>query len=325
MDLEKHSVSDAAEAFARYVHNQWGVGQQTHCGDTGALLFLSDHDRAIYISRGSALDTILTDRRLDQTIHGMKKKLQKREYSQAIVGALQDLDRWIERGEPQMREILLDFLVQYGGLILIGGMCFAAYHHRRRQVREYARVASQLNALDQARAEALRGQFRISSCPICLEEFQKYSETGSDGKPLRLLRCGHAFDETCWSEWVASGRGAVDKCPICQQDVGPPPSPQGLVRRSSGNSSDGNEIQMRRFRSERNFRLARLQLRYPEFVRDREIQRWTDDSYEGQMARDQSFVNNDPRRGTSTTSTGGDSNGNGFGGGSSSGGRGGRW
>ena len=30
---------------------------------------------------------------------------------------------------------------------------------------------------------------------------------GADGQPLKLLRCGHVFDESCWAEWVSSGTG----------------------------------------------------------------------------------------------------------------------
>jgi uncharacterized membrane protein YgcG len=43
---------------------------------------------------------------------------------------------------------------------------------------------------------------------------------GSDGLPITLLRCGHVFDQTCWLEWVHSGQGQIDKCPICKQHVG---------------------------------------------------------------------------------------------------------
>ena len=45
---------------------------------------------------------------------------------------------------------------------------------------------------------------------------------GSDGLPIKLLRCGHVFDETCWRCWVRSGNGDPCRCPVCRRDVGAP-------------------------------------------------------------------------------------------------------
>ncbi len=36
---------------------------------------------------------------------------------------------------------------------------------------------------------------------------------GSDGLPLKILRCGHVFDQTCWKCWVSSGQGNPCICP----------------------------------------------------------------------------------------------------------------
>ena len=43
---------------------------------------------------------------------------------------------------------------------------------------------------------------------------------GNDDKPIKFLRCGHIFDETCWKMWVDSGHGNALMCPVCRQDVG---------------------------------------------------------------------------------------------------------
>ena len=84
-------------------------------------------------------------------------------------------------------------------------------------------------------------------CPICLEPFEPDIATidmeqslekhkqrhtridsygipliGTDDKPIKLLRCGHIFDMTCWQMWVDSGQGNVLICPVCRQDVGAP-------------------------------------------------------------------------------------------------------
>ena len=47
---------------------------------------------------------------------------------------------------------------------------------------------------------------------------------GSDNLPLKLLRCGHTLDQTCWKHWVDSsvsnGNGNHLECPICRQEIG---------------------------------------------------------------------------------------------------------
>ena len=45
---------------------------------------------------------------------------------------------------------------------------------------------------------------------------------GSDDKPIKLLRCGHIFDLSCWQMWVDSGTGNPWICPVCRQDIGRP-------------------------------------------------------------------------------------------------------
>jgi len=92
-------------------------------------------------------------------------------------------------------------------------------------------------------------------CPICLEPFDRTPEKdesaecdiasvdssekrrnqklkrvdsfgiptiGSDDKPIKLLRCGHIFDLSCWQMWVDSGTGNPWICPVCRQDIGRP-------------------------------------------------------------------------------------------------------
>jgi uncharacterized membrane protein YgcG len=345
-----------AQEFAQFLHNDWGVGIDTPCGGTGILIFLSDKDRTIYISRGKALESVLTDRRLDQTIRHMKPLLQQRLYGDAITNAIREIDYFIRLGEPQLKERINDWVTAYLGLVWFAalvGFAFRAIRKESERRRIYAQVTSHLDDLDRARAEALQGRFLAVSCPICLESFKSEEDTarpktGSDGLPLKLLRCGHVFDETCWSEWVNSGQGNVCKCPICKQDVGGERevslhSDSTLTRRAVDSQNDGdNDSQhdgssqeetriLRQYNRERNFRLVRLGNRYPQFIRQQQIQRWTQSTYDGSLARDPSFVNSDPHRhattgGGSKSGTRSSSSGSsGFGGGSSGGGRGGRW
>ena len=359
MDLAKSpsNPEKAAELLARQVHDKWGVGMDTECGGTGILLFLSDRDRTIYISRGSALESVLTDRRLDRTIEHMKPLLKKEQYALAILGALQELDEYLVAGEPRWTERVSDFIVAYLGyawILAIFGFLGRSIMKEQKERRDYAKVSSQLNEMDQARAEALQGRFRSKSCPICLEDFTAADEQenskecdpailkGSDGLPLKLLRCGHVYCDSCFSEWVCAGHhNKVDKCPICQQDIG---GDGNKTHESSGNTAtdqqdenrnseeDAQNRAYRQYTRDRNFRLMRLNRRYPNFVRPQQVERWTSVGYDGCLARDPTFVSSDPVIRTSSSRSSGSgrsggsrSGGTRFGGGSSGGGRGGRW
>ena len=102
----------------------------------------------------------------------------------------------------------------------------------------------------------------LPQCPICLESFDltpgKEPDTymssldkneqrpkqmkrvdsygipliGTDEEPVKMLRCGHIFDSSCWSMWVDSGQGNPFICPVCRQDV-------GRTKRGQRNAEEG--------------------------------------------------------------------------------------
>jgi uncharacterized membrane protein YgcG len=242
---EEVDVTAVAETFARSIHDKWGVGHESPCGGTGAVVFLAIDDRAMFISRGGALEPYLTDARLDAILRDMRPMLRRHEYGGAVLRGVQELFRYVESGEPSVWEKAQDY-AWIGLLAMV--LCIAYWSSRRDQERrrQYAEMTSRLSELDRARAEVLQGKYQATSCPICLEAFPMadFSESsahscgnigvssgtsgscygeerlGSDGMPLKLLRCGHCFDDTCFLEWVRTGNGQVDKCPICNAPVG---------------------------------------------------------------------------------------------------------
>ena len=63
------------------------------------------------------------------------------------------------------------------------------------------------------KAVTLMMEYNVQTCPICLEPFPSDDDDatdndngipkiGSDKLPIKLLRCGHAFDQTCWKCYV---------------------------------------------------------------------------------------------------------------------------
>lgn len=239
-----------AKELAMELHNAWGVGS-TECGGSGILLLVSIKDRVVYISISDGLKNILTWNRIESIVEDdMKPFLREEEYSQAIVNSIFAIMRYLDQGPPS-------FIEQYLGYIILGtvalGMLGADKWNKKKKM-EYVRVKSHLNQMDRERAMALMGKFECTSCPICLEDFvvvhpgndpssvdhdshdhNKNEDKnikdkdkdrtdgnymGSDGKPLQLLRCGHAFDKTCWEAWTSKHSRNIHQCPICKQDIG---------------------------------------------------------------------------------------------------------
>jgi len=378
MDLSNYWASgkdEAARDMATGIHDDWGVGSDSACGGTGILIFVSVDDREIFISTGLAVQQVVTDGRLDNVIAQMGNLLRRKEYGDAVLRGIDEIEIYVKQGPPSAWPFLL----------LGGGIAsFIVYnvYKDRREKKQYAEVRSQLSKLDRDRALALQGQYECNSCAICLADFapptsgegemsplkggdqcgetntcsdkasmngnadgnttkKKLPTIGSDGRPLKLLRCGHAFDMTCWEEWIRSGHSDPSKCPICKQDVGgsppptqsaPPMESQSNNRQNAGNNNSYlvfGQPNYDMFEFERAFRLGRLSTRYPRYVRRTDVERWTQRGYDGSMMSDPTFVRNDPDRqqqgpsGSSASRRSG--GGSSFGGGLSSGGRGGSW
>jgi uncharacterized membrane protein YgcG len=354
MDEDDNLLIETAQDLAIQTHNDWGVGTVNEsCDGTGVLLFLSIEDKTCYISVGKALSQVLTDHRLDYVISKvMRQDLRHEQYDKAIIGAIRQIKSFIVQGPPSIHErlhfISLD-VAPFVLFVLIAALFVRITEYRQRRSRsEYAAVCSQLNDIERSRALALQGEYNCTSCPICLEPFQVHDKIcqstnktqekdhdsaqerllhdvsiGSDGLPVRLLRCGHIFDETCWHEWVNKKRDDATSCPICRADIGTTPSDNSSTSSTSGTSENPASL-VNQHPNEMRFRLSRLRVRYPRYISQSNIVLWTEDGYDGPIVRDPDFTRRDPghhqytkqERFPETSS---------FGGGKSSGGRGGRW
>jgi len=156
-------------------------------------------------------------------------------------------------GPPTIKDRLRDFFSRFGVVIAFAIFTFffgawGEYRDRRKRW-QYAETRSKLNGVDEEKARLLQREFRTSSCPICLESFERADESktegnqsddhrsflmgtsrgvdnygipiyGCDGKKIKLLRCGHIFCDSCWKGWVHAGHGNPCICPVCRQDVG---------------------------------------------------------------------------------------------------------
>jgi TPM domain/Prokaryotic RING finger family 4 len=255
---EDDMVNDAAQIFARYLHDHWWEPTKTDDGAFGILIFLSIQDRVCFISTGNAISTVLPWWRLEHIVSSMKPDLRHRDYGNALLTAIGDLSNMLAAGPPTMKDRLHDFMARFGVVIAFAIFTFlfgawGEYRDRRKRW-QYAESRSKLNPVEREKARLLQKEFKTSSCPICLETFD-YGEdlmlseneegekvgslperkrnggmkrvdsygiplNGTDRKKIKLLRCGHIFCESCWKGWVHSGNGNPCICPVCRQDVG---------------------------------------------------------------------------------------------------------
>lgn len=240
---EDDMVNDAAQIFARYIHDEWWEATNEAYG---ILVFLSVQDRVCFISTGSSIATILPWWRLEHVVGDMKPDLRQLDFGAAILKAMQDLEALLIAGPPTVQDRLFDFSARFGVVICftIFTFFFGAWgeYRDRRKRWQHAETRSRLTKGEKERARELQRDFSTRSCPICLENFceclQELSPglkrvdsfgiplLGNDGNPIKLLRCGHIFDESCWKSWVNSGHGNPCICPVCRQDIGKTTAPK---------------------------------------------------------------------------------------------------
>eukprot|EP00978_Attheya_sp_CCMP212_P019330 scaffold54022_cov49-Attheya_sp.AAC.3 len=323
---EDDMVNDAAQYFARQLHDAWWhsncLDSEENCGEhhtNGILIFLSIMDRVCFISTGPSISATLPWWRLEHAVAQMKPDLRRRDYEAAILHAIDILSEMLESGPPSMSARVNDFVARFGVVIVfaIATFSFATWgeYRDRRKRWMFAESRSRLTGLEKEKARLLQRGYENTSCPICLEPFveggledcdkfgsydtmaeeddndnesdddseNSFKKDNDDGKhkksnlprvdsygipligsddlPLKMLRCGHIFDETCWKCWIDSGQGNPCKCPVCRQDVSgikeqddsPMPSPRPSPPPTT-TSNHGNRISVGMFSSDSSLR-----------------------------------------------------------------------
>ena len=64
------------------------------------------------------------------------------------------------------------------------------------------------------------------------------------GQQVRVLQCGHIFNERCYQTWKTSDANQHNTCPICRNELSPPQAPEDvtpLQSQASQESGSGSE------------------------------------------------------------------------------------
>ncbi|DBA78180.1 TPA: hypothetical protein ACH3X2_008143 [Trebouxia sp. C0005] len=111
---------------------------------------------------------------------------------------------------------------------------------------------------------------------------------GKQLKPM-WLSCGHAFCQDCIASWLQD----KDSCPICRQPVAATrPDPvqhsnltrgASLPRPNVGLNQQHHDWDTDMYALEIKFRLARLQVRYPQYVNNDMVSNWASHTSSGQV------------------------------------------
>ena len=244
-------MNSAAQYFSRYLHSSWSrkLAQEEQATNI-VLIFISTLDRICYISSGSRIASVLPWWRLEHVVQDMKYDLRRGSSGEAINVAIADISDLLVEGPPTLSDRLDDFFQRFGVVLAftVFTFCFATWGEWRDRKRIlFQESKTILNANERKKARLLQRDFKTSHCPICLEPFVDEMEqqqcveadkkdnplkpelkridswgiplSGSDGKPIKMLRCGHIFDVSCWKAWVESGSGNPWACPVCRQSV----------------------------------------------------------------------------------------------------------
>jgi len=168
-------------------------------------------------------------------VNGMKTNLRNGNYADALLSAINEVSAMIESGPPTASERAHDFFTRFGFVIAFSMVTFilalaGEYRDRRKRLTN-AENRSRLTSIEVEKAKQLQCEFKATECPICLEPFINEESKlvradtygiplyGSDGYEIKILRCGHIFDFSCWSAWVDADYSNANKCPFCRQDV----------------------------------------------------------------------------------------------------------
>ncbi|CAJ1953910.1 unnamed protein product [Cylindrotheca closterium] len=183
---EDDMVSDAAQVFARYLHDRWWQGNPN--GEYGILIFLSIEDQVCFISTGNAIAKVLPWWRLEHTVSIMKPDLRHRDFGHALLTAIHDLSDMLAEGPPTLADRFHDFMTRFGIVIAFAVFTFffGALGELRDRRKRWAHTESRskMSQVEREKARLLQREFKTRSCPICLENFD--GGTDSEGNLYQL-------------------------------------------------------------------------------------------------------------------------------------------
>ncbi|KAF6250917.1 TLP18.3, Psb32 and MOLO-1 founding proteins of phosphatase-domain-containing protein [Scenedesmus sp. NREL 46B-D3] len=180
MDHAKHADKAAtAKAFARALHDAWGVGDP-EC-QNGLLVLMAINDREVYISSGRGVKSVVSDDQLSMVLDNIKPALKHKRYADAVLEAVQQLGLLVSGQTPDKPGIDSDDgwgIFAFFCMIVTTVIGWAWYSQSKQNAR-FERCANKLNSIKRDQAAIRSRQYAATSCPICLEDFDVPAPAGT--------------------------------------------------------------------------------------------------------------------------------------------------
>ena len=210
--------------------------------DRSIFVIFSLRDRVFRIRTGEKAREVLTDTMVTRASDLVKSYLSDNKFDVAFVELYKLFVYEIGGGSNTGKYILLVFV-----LSLLGICGFSSYKDRQKE-KKIQELAKKLKTLEEMKVlDKNFKEFRQENCTICLESFEKDSETiqitpaqpqaqpgatpfsNAQNTPLTeplteqkaltksvYLDCGHNFHQACIADWLKTKA----ECPLCRVQVG---------------------------------------------------------------------------------------------------------
>ncbi len=194
------------------LENSWlSAARRNLCERIDIMIFISLTEDKILMTRSQVLKEILTRQRMEMILDRMRPELKKKHYKKSLILAVEDITSYVDLGPPATAVLRTTFLVALGFLILLSIQIANA---------NYPMESSNMQGHNSniASAQKLMIKYDCTSCLICLEKFKLDPDgrhLGTDGNPVEILQCGHAYDRPCWLQWYHSEAPNSNRCPTC--------------------------------------------------------------------------------------------------------------
>lgn len=168
--------------YAKSLHDLWGVGGPV-C-QNGVVIVFAVKDRAMGFSIGQGVNRIFTDDMLPAIMEDMKPMLRKEEYGKAVIRGVVNIGNILSGGKPPADgHYGVDSWNVFWIFTVFAGVIGMGRFHAARRRRRYNRCKDILKKIDRDRVRASNNSYTISSCPICLEDFDNTGRDNADARP----------------------------------------------------------------------------------------------------------------------------------------------
>ncbi|CDF37507.1 unnamed protein product [Chondrus crispus] len=265
MSYDGRTLSDRADNFAHRLFDSWSLSD--NCG-ASVLLFFSLEDKRLFIRTGSLATTYFNEHQIDKVYAKMIPELEKNRVYSALQIGLTEIAQYLSmyngvragavdtapprqgaaaplffRSGPSWWDLELSIVFLVFAFMAVLACCngFGGREATRRN-RERRHVLRKLNVIRHEYVAAMLPQYVPTTCPFChdnlapaweptvptLPDAEPLESEAPPARPVRKLRCGHAFHESCFDDEHPTPSGTIPDCPVCKDRGGGVSTPPNL-------------------------------------------------------------------------------------------------